>query len=1062
MTRTRLPRVSLALLFTVSLLARVSRAQSETATISGLVTDTSGAPVAGAEVQLQSVERGTVSSTTSNGSGIYFFASVQPGRYRASVRLTGFRQLDLVGLIANVQDHIEQNFRLEVGSVSESVTVESSGARIQTEPGGLSTVVDRQFVANLPLNGRSFQSLIELAPGVVFTQAVANGDHLQGQFSVNGQRSDTNYFMVDGVSANVAINPGDLNQTAGGSLPALSVLGGTTNLVPVDAMQEFRIETSTYAPEFGRTPGGQVSIVTRSGTNEFHGTAFDYLRNESLDANDWFANQQGLPKPKERQNDFGGVLGGPLVKDRTFFFVSYEGLRLSLPRTGVGTVPALSARQAATAGVLPLLQGFPLPTGPEIVDASGNPTGVAPFSASYSDPAQVDSGSVRIDHTLSRAVTLFIRYSDASSSSSTRGQGGFVTLNTINAVKTRTQALTFGATWTPTATLTNDFRFNYTRNTGDSAFVLDSFGGAIVPSDSFLFPAPFSSANAVVEPSVFRPFMSWVQGKNASNLQRQLNIVDNLTVVKGKHDIKVGIDYRRLTPFFSPSSYHSGIDFADVASFAQAQTLGFFVEANRNGQLTFHSLSVYAQDSWKVTPRLTLAYGIRWEFDPPPVSPSGQQLLAIENFGNLNQLSLAPSGTPLWKTTHGDFAPRVGLAYQLSQERGKESVVRGGFGVFYDLNSQQVGDAVSSGGYPFGAANFFFTPPIPAYPIPSALLQPPSIALRLPLNPLIAFDPQLQLPYSLEWNVAAERALGVDQTASIAYVGAVGRRLIRQELLSNPNPNFGSAELVGNGGTSSYNALQIQVRRRLAHGLQALVGYTWSHSIDTASGSAGFGSDFYVRSASLNRGDSDFDVRHSVTAAVTFNIPAPSGGSLGSRVLRDWSIDAVFRAHSALPADVFLSSLSNPLNPLADVRPDVVPGVPFYIGDPSAPGGKRINPAAFTSPPVDPITGVPTRQGTLGRNVLRGFPLNQLDLALRREFRLADAVRLQFTGEFFNVFNHPNFGNPVGDLSSPLFGQAITMLGQSLGQGNPGAGAFSPLYATGGPRSLQLSLKLLF
>src|SRR6266481_6945727 len=380
--------------------ASAAMGQTETATISGLITDETGAVVPGAEVKLQSVERGAVGTTTTNNAGIYVFPSVQPGQYQIRVDKAGFKQVDFLGLIVNVQDHIEQNFRMQIGSVSESVTVSASDLHINTTDASVSTVVDRQFAENLPMNGRSFQTLIQLTPGVVLTVSTPG---TEGQFSVNGQRASANYWTVDGVSANIGIGANGLQGNgSGGALPAFSAQGGTNSLVSVDAMQEFRIQTSTYAPEFGRTPGGQISIVTRSGTNQFHGTAFDFLRNDVLDANDWFANNKGLKKPEERQNDFGGTFSGPIFKNRTFFFFSYEGLRLRLPQVAQSLVPDLQARQSAVPSMQPFLNAFPLPNGPDNVA-----TGVAEFNASYSNSASLDAYSLRIDHKIGERLNLF-------------------------------------------------------------------------------------------------------------------------------------------------------------------------------------------------------------------------------------------------------------------------------------------------------------------------------------------------------------------------------------------------------------------------------------------------------------------------------------------------------------------------------------------------------------------------------------------------------------------------------------------------------------------------------
>src|SRR6266852_4840400 len=369
--------------------------QTESATVSGLVTDRTAAAVSGAEVRLQSVERGTVTTTTTNNAGIYIFPSVHPGQYQISVQKQGFKQIDLLGLIVNIQDHIEQNFRLQLGSVAESVTVNANDIHLNTTDATVSTVVYRQFAENLLMNGRSFQTLIQLTPGVVVT---TNSQFDNGQFSVNGQRAASNYWMVDGVSANVGVS--STNQTGNGlsgSMPSFSVLGGTNSLVSVDALQEFRIQTSTYAPEFGRLPGAQISILTRSGTNQFHGTAFDYVRNDIFDANNWFNGfctpgpNCPLPKAKERQNDFGGTIGGPILRNRTFFFFSYEGLRLRLPVTTLSHVPDLPARQNAVPAMQPYLNAFPLPNGADNVG-----TGIAEFNASFSNPAALDAYSLRI------------------------------------------------------------------------------------------------------------------------------------------------------------------------------------------------------------------------------------------------------------------------------------------------------------------------------------------------------------------------------------------------------------------------------------------------------------------------------------------------------------------------------------------------------------------------------------------------------------------------------------------------------------------------------------------
>jgi len=1029
----------------------------ETATLSGVIQDPKGTVVPDVEVTATRIETGTAVTTKTNGAGIYFFTGLMPGHYHLTVRKPGFKEIAIKEFQLNVQDKLEQNFALEIGSVSETVTVNANDLKINTTDATVSTVVDRQFAENLPMNGRSFQTLIQLTPGVVVTPST-NFD--SGQFSVNGQRASSNYFMVDGVSANIGVgvnNIGAVGNALGGALGSFSVQGGTNSLVSVDALQEFRIQTSTYAPEFGRSPGAQISILTRSGTNQFHGTLFDYLRNDALDASDWFngTTTPPLPKAKDRQNDFGGTLSGPLFRDKTFFFFSYEGLRLRLPQTVLSKVPDLTARQNALLALQPFLNAFPLPNGPDNLA-----TGVAQFNASFSNRSTLDAYSLRIDHRLSTKLSLFARYNYSPSESDQRGNGP--ALSTLVPTRITTQTATAGATWTLLPTTVNDLRFNYSRVSAISRYVQDTFGGG-VPLATLPLPSPFTSSDAFFDFVVFSlsPSFSPV-GINGGNLQRQINVVDNLSLQKGSHSLKFGADFRRLSPHQNARQYTQGALFRNVSSAENGNLFLGILLSGSNADLLFNNLGIFAQDTWRVVPRLTVTYGLRWDVDFAPSSDPGLLSVTGFNVNDLSKLALAPAGTPVFGTTYGNFAPRVGVAYQISQSQNWQTVIRGGFGVFFDLADQEVGNLISQNGFPFLAQHLQFGGTFPLSPANAA--PPPMTLPGGGSGNINAFDPNLKLPYTLQWNIAVEQSLGMRQTLSGSYIGSVGRRLIQSSSVSQPNSNFAKALLVGNSATSDYDALQVQFQRRVAQGLQALASYTWSHSIDTASaGSFGSGSNLLVLGSNrnANRGPSDFDIRNAFTVGVTYDIPASKINRFTNAILHGWSVQTILQSHSAPPVDLFDSQFPQVQSSQTNVRPDIVPGQPFYLFGQQYPGGKAFNPAAFMDPPIDPNTGNPLRQGNVPRNFLRGFGATQWDFAVHRDFPIRESLRLEFRAEFFNILNHPNFAQPIGDLSGSPFGQSTQMLGRSFDR-NTGGGSFSALYQVGGPRSIQFALKLTF
>src|SRR5262249_11917151 len=483
--------------------------------------------------------------------------SLPPGRYRVEVEKADFKTLIKSDVILHVQDVLNIDVEMQVGPAAETVRVESGAPLVNTESAIVSTVVDRTFVENIPLNGRSFQTQIALTPGVVLTPTSFDD---QGQFSVNGQRADANYFTVDGVSANFGVNGYyPLMQSAAGALPALSAAGGTNSLVSVDATQEFRIQTSSFAPEFGRTPGGQISIATRSGTNNFHGTLFEYFRNDVLDAKDWFANFNHLPKPEERQNDFGGVFGGPIFKDKTFFFFSYEGLRLRQPFTQQSVVPDAASRLQAPAAMQPFLNAYPVPNG-----AATGP-GLARFNGSYSNPSSLDAYSIRVDQVISPKLNLFGRYNYSPSSLDQRASTFTLpALSTKDLISASVHTFTVGLTQLIKPEINNEVRLNYSNHRLATKFVVDNFGGAVPLPDSLLFPPGFSSTDSAFLFAIIG-VGEYGQGKFGTDEQRQLNLIDNLSLTKRGHQLKFGVDYRWLSPFTSPFAYRQFAAFSGVA-----------------------------------------------------------------------------------------------------------------------------------------------------------------------------------------------------------------------------------------------------------------------------------------------------------------------------------------------------------------------------------------------------------------------------------------------------------------------------------------------------------------
>ena len=1024
-------RQVISLLAVVLVLVAPLLAQSPNGTVSGLVLDPAGGVIVGAEIVIVNDATGVQSTTKTNGDGIYVVPNLPPGAYRLQVSKIGFKTLIKPDITLNVQDALAINFTLPVGAASETVTVTGGAPLVNTQSGSVSTVIDRNFVESLPLNGRSFNTLLQLTPGVVIAPT---NTFSSGQFSIAGQRTSANSFLVDGVSANFGISPQPSIGTAGGAAQAFSALGGTSSLVSVEALQEFRVETSSFAPEFGRSPGGQVILTTRSGTNNFHGGLYEYFRNDVLDANDWFAKQAGQPRAPERHNDFGGFVGGPIRSEETFFFVSYEGARLRQPNTRVVQVPSEYARAQAANQLAPFLEAYPQPDDQTITP--GVFTGM--FTGSYSNPSTLNAGSVRIDHTFNAHLSVFGRYNEAPSDTARRNNA----LSEIDSTDVGTRTLTIGATIVPNPVMSNSFRANYSLQTSSGLTKLDSFGGAVPPSLNVLGPNLPNPGSVDLAFATFDTSF-YSTGPQARNRSTQLNFADDFVLSRGVHQLKLGADYRAIYLDLKPAQIleYSVSTVPNFLSTGQADFGIFGFNANST-KFLFQSTSLYAQDSWKITPRLTMVYGLRWELDPAPSGRGGTSLAAWKDVQQPAHIAPASPGSSLWRTTYTNFAPRIGFAYSLTPKG--DFVLRGGFGIFYDLGTDAAAYLGST--FPNSAS---LCCPVATLPLADGTAFVPAISVLPPFpDGTAGFAPNLKLPRSYQWNVALEKSFG-QQALSLTYVGQAGRDLLRQEGLEQPNANFSGAFLLTvNNAHSNYNSLQLQYRRPIADRLQALLNYTWSHALDNASDDTveATAVSSTVLSAGRDYASSAFDVRQSFSGALSYSIPGSTKTRFLSALTGNWSLEGLVVARSGFPFNaVVLTSTISGVRP----RPNLEPGQPVWIANSTAGGGKSLNPAAFTVPPSG-------QQGTEGRNDIPGFGLTEVDMSLGRKFPLTERINLQFRADAFNVLNHPNFSNPAAFIGfGPAFLQSQAML-------NNGLGGLNPLFQEGGPRSLQLSLKLSF
>lgn len=994
-------------------------AQYDTGSIVGIVHDPSGAVIAGVSVKVTNLKTDRVHEVKTGSAGEYEVPGLPAGTYKVEVEHSGFKTEVVSDILLYATDRRSVDIQLSLGKASEQVTVSAETVTVDTQGSATGASIDSNKVSNLPLNGRDFTALIALVPGSITTGAF-------GQNSLGG-------FETTFAGVNVLLDGADATRI---DVNAVSTqLGRQESRISrasIDSIQEFKVLSSTYSAEYGRSTGDIVNVITKSGTNTLHGTAFEYFRNDAMDSKNYF---ETLPTPL-RLNQFGGNVGGPIKKDKLFFFVNYEGVR-QIVTTPIVDVPVVTeaTRAKFVAAMQPVIAAIPLPNpalGPVIfkgacpggTDCVRNDLGY--FDGNLRNTLREDTGSVKIDYNASAKDTFAFRYNIADSFTST--QYG-IAVGQVSPSTSRNHL--FKATWdhTLTSSLLNEFGVAFNRPQ------TDSFGGGgnfpIFQCATLLGCGPATEFGATPGPALFSDLRP----------QHSIQFLDTLTWAKGRHTMKAGLDIRHVVTHdtLQPQEF---LAFDTITNFEQGQALQLSTLGHNEVGVQNTNYGFFFQDDFRVSQRLTLNLGLRYDYN------SVLQGDLIGNF-DIATLTLDPIGQPLYNPDRNNFAPRVGFSWD-PVGRGK-TVVRGGFGVFYSpmLTGAALGLA---GNY---QQNFevnlfellFFgrmcTPFYGlTYPIPNPL---PTCKPPLPLN-VTGLDRNIRDTYSMHWSLGVQQEVARNTILEVSYVGNRGVKLpagaayAGEELNLSPfggqkNSSFGQVRRFGNFINSDYHSLQVSLRRRISRGINLDANYTFSHEIDDAVNIL-TGAYQNSHNPKLDYGSGDIDVRHNFTLGAVWDLPVAS--ALPRRLAEGWQISSLVQARGGLPYTIAYAA---PFLGTDQLRPNVVPGQSVQPVNYDVPSN-QINRKAF-SPTLPPNT-----YGNLGRNTGRGPGFTQWDASFAKTTQLNERLGLQFRGELFNILNHPNFANPDSFLNDNTFGQSTSTIANHVG--------------TGTSRQAQLVLKLLF
>ena len=1127
-----------------------------TGRIMGVVSDPSGAMIPAADVYAVNEGIGDKWQAATEQNGNYFFVLLPPGLYEVSATAKGFKTAVSKNVPVRITETTKLDFVLAVGTKVETIAVNDSPPLLQADGPQLGRVVDSRAVAGLPLATRNFTQILTLSPGTAsyLPDSTGVGRNTQA-VSVNGARVTQNSFQINGIDATT-----------------MGTNGSILIAVPApESVEEFKVQTSFYDASYGRSGGASIQLVTKSGNNEFHGNAYEYFRNEALDANNPFLEATGVARPFLRRNVFGGVLGGPIRKDKSFFFVSYQGSR---ERNGASIINSLSSNVLIARGLTDDRSASSLEStfGVPAIDSASlallnaklqngqfvipTPQPNGSFSGSSLSSFQEDQFNTNMGFRLSSRNSLAAKFFFANSSQflalpSFRGTGPNVPgYGTDQAFNNRLIALQDIHFFSPT--LANEVRLGYafdSNNTIPQEPVTDTEIGvsrpnaADLPGLPLIRIAPAAGGVVIGTPTNVSPAKPSVATQ-----------ADSISLLRGNHTFHMGAEIRYnavnlIAQFFTRGQ----IDFQDFPDFlvGRTQVTKFGDGINDRSQRAW-DYNFFVQDDWKVSARFTANFGLRYELDLPiydtrgrlstfdPAlyvprqqiqngNPVGPPVGGFVQAGNVIP-SLDLAGAPnvskyvLRSIDPNNLAPRIGFAY--SPLDSKRLVARGGYGIYYSRTTFSYASASAQLPPMFilGTRNNGALFDDPFFPAPSQS-QFPTFVPGVPLTGP-AFDRGLRTPYVHQYGSSLQYEFRKDLLWEAAYVGARGRRLFRQvainqaQLTSQQSPitnavtgavittntpgnavlraplqgvSIDGFSLNESTANSTYDSLQLSLTGKISNRGQFLASYTFAKSIDNASGAGGgAGITGVVNSGALNdtspilgnqnnssanRGVSDFDHRHRFVLSYLWDLPKPAFASSGfaKQAIWNWHSSAILTAMSGLPIDVVdtgagsFYGLANGTNPLA--RPSLAAGISCSDANRSVPAGYFFNPSVFARPVVLSGQPIPSSGGTangdatgtdignVGRNCLGGPRQVNVDFSLSKLFPLSESQSLEFRTDFFNLFNHPNFANPVSNLNAAAPGGGIDpATGRIISPGN-----FGRIISTSNnPRIVQFALKVTF